>query len=121
MILPALLASFDKLQKQLPLPSQTHQQARVIIYELSSSFPSELAGPVNAQHPFRQQSRFHHLCRFISWESEELDERPHALFLTAALNALPTLSVTMLSCWHHSSIEHRVLLMKSVYSLLYCA
>src|SRR5262249_36487545 len=26
---------------------------------------------------------FHHLCRFLSWESEELDERPHALFLTA--------------------------------------
>jgi hypothetical protein len=21
-----------------------------------------------------QSSRFHHLCRFISWESEELDE-----------------------------------------------
>ena len=27
-------------------------------------------------------SRFHQLCRFIL-ESEELDERPHALFLTA--------------------------------------
>src|ERR1700756_345426 len=31
-----------------------------------------------------QSSRFHHLCCFISWESEELDECPHALFLTAA-------------------------------------
>ena len=31
-----------------------------------------------------QSSRLHHLCRFISWESEEIDERPHALFLTAA-------------------------------------
>ena len=30
-----------------------------------------------------QSSRFHHLCRLISG-SEELDERPHALFLTAA-------------------------------------
>jgi hypothetical protein len=35
-----------------------------------------------------QSSRFHHLCRFISWESEELDERPHALFLTAARKSL---------------------------------
>ena len=35
-----------------------------------------------------QLSRFHHLCRFISWESEELDERPHALFLTAARKSL---------------------------------
>jgi hypothetical protein len=35
-----------------------------------------------------QSSRFHHLCRFISWEIEELDERPHALFLTAALKSL---------------------------------
>jgi hypothetical protein len=32
----------------LPLPSQTYQQVRVIIYELSSSFASELAGPLNA-------------------------------------------------------------------------
>ena len=30
-----------------------------------------------------QSSRFHHLCRFLSWESEELDERSHACFLTA--------------------------------------
>jgi hypothetical protein len=30
-----------------------------------------------------QSSRFHHLCRFISREIEELHERPHALFLTA--------------------------------------
>jgi hypothetical protein len=35
-----------------------------------------------------QSSRFHHLCRFISWESEALDERPHALFLTAARKSL---------------------------------
>jgi hypothetical protein len=35
-----------------------------------------------------QSSRFHDLCRFIPWESEELDERPHALFLTAARKSL---------------------------------
>src|SRR5260370_23666886 len=35
-----------------------------------------------------QSSHFHHLCRFISWESKELDERPHALFLTAARKSL---------------------------------
>src|SRR5260370_6663460 len=35
-----------------------------------------------------QSSRFHHLCRFISWEIEEFDERPHALFLTAARKSL---------------------------------
>ena len=35
-----------------------------------------------------QSSYFDHLCRFISWESEELDERPHALFLTAARKSL---------------------------------
>src|ERR1700730_15269614 len=35
-----------------------------------------------------QSSHFHHLCRRISWESEELDKRPHALFLTAARKSL---------------------------------
>jgi hypothetical protein len=35
-----------------------------------------------------QSSRFHHLFRFISWEIEEHDERPHALFLTAVLKSL---------------------------------
>ena len=35
-----------------------------------------------------QSSRFHYLCRFISWESEELDERPHALLLAGARKSL---------------------------------
>ena len=35
-----------------------------------------------------QSFRFHHLCHFISRESEEFDERPHALFLTAARKSL---------------------------------
>jgi hypothetical protein len=34
-----------------------------------------------------QSSGFHHLCRTI-WGSEELDEFPHALFLTAARKSL---------------------------------
>src|SRR4051812_41395716 len=33
-------------------------------------------------------SRFLHLCRFLPWESEELHERPHALFLTAGRKSL---------------------------------
>jgi hypothetical protein len=41
-----------------------------------------------------QSSRFHHLCRFISWESEELDECPHALFLTAAREARPAITAS---------------------------
>jgi hypothetical protein len=32
--------------------------------------------------------RLHHLRRFISWESEELDERPHALFLMGGRESL---------------------------------
>ena len=35
-----------------------------------------------------QSSRFHHLCRFISWEIEKLDERFDAFFLTAARKPL---------------------------------
>ena len=35
-----------------------------------------------------QSSRFHHPCRFICWESEELDERPHPLFLAAGRESL---------------------------------
>ena len=32
--------------------------------------------------------RFHHPCRFISWESEELDELPNALFLATGRKSL---------------------------------
>jgi len=40
------------------------------------------------ERAYDSSSRFHHLCRFISWESEELDERPYALFLMAGRKSL---------------------------------
>src|ERR1700757_2826341 len=62
MILPVLLASFDNLQKQLPLPSQTYQEVKVIIYELSSSFASELAGAAQRMTPFFDGDRAFTTC-----------------------------------------------------------
>src|SRR5690348_18401446 len=49
---------------------------------------THLASLANPRARLLGSSPFHHLCRFLSWESEELDEGPHALFLTAARKSL---------------------------------
>src|SRR5262244_4335478 len=49
---------------------------------------THLASLANPRARLLGSSPFHYLCRFLSWESEELDEGPHALFLTGARKSL---------------------------------
>ncbi len=76
---PNLLSASDSAiwRESRAVPSETR------VCEDSSRFVCE-----KTRARLTQSSRFHHLCRFISWESEELDERPHALFLTAGRKSL---------------------------------